>query len=421
MGRRKTLFTAWLHPATIAPALLAVAAGFAQFVATASLADVADAFGVSGVGNDEPGLTGTALGVGLAVIRAGSLAALFLTSRADRSGRRRLALVCVVTGLLLTAAAALAPTFWWFVLILAIARPLLTATNAIAVVVAAEVTKTSQRSRAVALVGAAYGLGAGLTVLLRSASGDLFGFRGLFLVAALPILAVVFVARRLQETPSFQDLSMETRNAHRLFGPVAVEYRMHLVILCVLTASAAFVSAPVTTFVFYFAETFRGLDPAIMAYAVLAAAPIGLVGLLAGRWAADNLGRRISCAVSQAAVAAGAIVTYNAPGLGVVIGYLAAIFAASVYTPGSGAICAELFPTSYRSSAAGWITTSGVLGAVLGLGLFGFLADRFGNYDAASVWIAAPVLLLSLLYLRLPETKGKELPDTVPGPGQLPI
>ncbi|HVL50104.1 MAG TPA: hypothetical protein VM754_01205, partial [Actinomycetota bacterium] len=110
MGRRKTLFTAWLHPAAIAPALLAVAAGFAQFVATASLADVADAFGVSGVGEDAPGLTGTALGVGLAVIRAGSLAALFLTSRADRSGRRRLALVCVVTGLLLTAAAALAPT-----------------------------------------------------------------------------------------------------------------------------------------------------------------------------------------------------------------------------------------------------------------------------------------------------------------------
>ncbi len=420
MGRRSVALSSWLHPAVIAPAVLALAAGFAQFVATASLADVASTFDVSGVASDRPGLTGTALGVGLAVIRAGSLAALPLTSRADRSGRRRLALFCTTLGLALTAAAALAPTFWWFVLILALARPLLTATNAIAVVVAAEVTRTKERSRAVSLVGAAYGVGAGLTVLLRSAAGDRLSFRGLLVVAALPILAVALVSRRLEEPQAFRNLSAETRSAHRLFGPVAAEYRMHLIILCVLTASAAFVSGPITTFVFYFAETFRGLKPSVMALAVLAAAPIGLAGLVAGRWAADNLGRRVSCAVSQAVIAAAAVVTYNVPGMGVVIGYLAAIFAASVYTPGSGAISAELFPTSYRSSAAGWITASGVVGAVLGLGLFGFLADSLGDYGVASICIAAPVILLSLLYLRLPETSGKELPGVMPGVGRVP-
>lgn len=420
MGRRTDLAAAWLHPAVIAPALLALAAGFAQFAATASLADVAAAFGVSEDGSGEPGLTGTALGIGLAVIRAGSLAALPLTSRADRSGRRRLVLVCTTLGLTLTAAAALAPSFWWFVAILALARPLLTATNAIAIVVSAEVTRTSQRSRAVALVGAAYGVGAGLTVLLRTATGDGLSFRGLFVVAALPILAVAFVARRLKEPDVFRRLPAETTRAHRLFGPVGPEYRTHLIVLCLLTASAAFVSGPITTFVFYFAETFRGLAPSVMAFAVLAAAPIGLAGLVTGRWAADTLGRRVSCAASQAAVAAAAVVTYNVPGAGVVAGYLVAIFAASVYTPGSGAISAELFPTSYRSSAAGWITVSGVVGAVLGLGLFGTLADAFGNYGTASIWIAAPVILLSLLYLKLPETNDKELPDVVPGVGQVP-
>ncbi|HEX2259118.1 MAG TPA: MFS transporter, partial [Actinomycetota bacterium] len=150
----------------VAPAGLAAAAGFAQFIATASLADVAAGFGLSRPSDRpaRPGLTGTTLGVGLGIVRLGSVAALPLAGMADRLGRRKVMTWCVSIGLALTAAAALSPGFWWFVAILALARPLLSATNAVAVVVGAEVTTTKERAKAVSVVGAAYAVGAGIPV-----------------------------------------------------------------------------------------------------------------------------------------------------------------------------------------------------------------------------------------------------------------
>lgn len=418
-ARRYGGLTDWFHPAVIAPALLALAAGFAQFLATATLADVATGFGVSEAGEDVPGLSGTTLGLGLAIIRFGSLAALPLTSRADRSGRRRLALIWTALGLSLTAAAALAPGYWWFVAVLALARPLLSATNAVALVIAAEVTRTRQRSKAISVVGAAYALGAGITVLIRSGASDQLGFRPIFAMALVPLLLVLLVARKLREPEVFDKVPEVTRTAHRLLAAPPPEIRRHLIIVCLLTAAAAFVTGPVNTFIFYFAETFRGLDPSVMAIGVLAAGPVGLAGLVMGRRIADEVGRRASSAFSLAALAASGMVTYLAPGHGVLTGYLLSMFFASVFLPPSGAISTELFPTHYRSTSAGWITACGVLGAVAGLALFGFLGDVFGNLSAAAVCVAVPVVIASPLYLMLPETRDRELDEAPAAPRPL--
>ncbi len=51
----------------------------------------------------------------------------------------------------ITASAALSPTYWWFVAIFALSRPLLTATDTIAGVAAAEQTGSADRAKAVAL------------------------------------------------------------------------------------------------------------------------------------------------------------------------------------------------------------------------------------------------------------------------------
>ena len=57
--------------------------------------------------------------------------------------------------------AALSPSYWWFVAIFACGRPLLSATNGLAQVTAAEQTASADRAKAVALVAAGYGTGAG--------------------------------------------------------------------------------------------------------------------------------------------------------------------------------------------------------------------------------------------------------------------
>jgi MFS family permease len=116
----------WRDSAVPAAGALTLAVGFAEAGATTTLGDVARAFGeVSPAGSVAAtvGLSGTTLGIGLAAIRLASVAGLPLAALADRAGRRPVLLGCVAAGLGVTALAALSPGYWWFVALLAAARP----------------------------------------------------------------------------------------------------------------------------------------------------------------------------------------------------------------------------------------------------------------------------------------------------------
>ncbi|HEV3498385.1 MAG TPA: MFS transporter, partial [Actinomycetes bacterium] len=301
----------WRHPAILAVAAATIAAGFAQFGATTALGDVARAFGEAGEGAStvaRVGLSGTTLGIGLAIVRLASLASLPLAALADSHGRRRMLLGCVGGGLAITALAALSPGYWWFVALFAIGRPLLSATNAIAVVVAAEETETRDRAKAIALMTAGYGIGAGLTALIRGAAGEGLGFRGLFALALVPLAAIPLLARHLEEPDRYQRLRAaedpELAAARpAVLGKVRADLRPRLWLLAVLAFAIAFVTGPMNTFLFVYAENALGMSRATTAAMVLAAAPAGLAGLLIGRWAADRLGRRVTAAGAQALVA----------------------------------------------------------------------------------------------------------------------
>jgi putative MFS transporter len=412
----------WRHPAILAVGAATVAAGFAQFGATTALGDVARAFGETGEGTStvaRVGLSGTTLGIGLAVVRLASLASLPLAVLADRHGRRRVLLACVSGGLAVTALAALSPGYWWFVALFAIGRPMLSATNAVAVVVAAEETRSRDRAKAIALMTAGYGVGAGLTALIRGVAGDGLGFRGLFALALVPLAAVPLLARRLEEPDRYQRLRAAedpalTATRPAVLGRVRSDLRPRLWLLAGLAFAIAFVTGPMNTFLFVYAENALGMSRSATAAMVLAAAPIGLVGLLVGRWAADRLGRRVTAASAQALVALAGMLTYSGTRAAVATGYLAAILVASAYAPSFGALGSELFPTAVRATAGGWLVAAGVLGAVAGLVAFGLLTDALDSFASAAVLICAPVIVTSLLFARLPETRGLELEESAP-------
>ncbi len=419
---RRIRLHGWHHPAILAVAAATVAAGFAQFGATTALGDVARAFGETSDGTSvvaRVGLSGTTLGIGLAIVRLASLASLPLAALADSYGRRRMLLGCVTGGLAVTALAALSPGYWWFVALFAFGRPMLSATNAIAVVVAAEETETRDRAKAIALMTAGYGIGAGLTALVRGVAGDGLGFRGLFALAVVPLAAVPLLARRLEEPDRFQRLRAteepELAAARpAVLGRVRADLRPRLWLLAVLAFAIAFVTGPMNTFLFVYAENALGLSRSFTAAMVLAAGPVGLAGLLIGRWAADRLGRRITAAGAQAMVALAGMLTYSGSRTAVAAGYLLAILVASAYAPSFGALSAELFPTSVRATVAGWLVAAGVLGAVAGLVAFGLLTDALASFATAAVLVCAPVVLTCVLFARLPETRGLELEQSAP-------
>ena len=155
--------------------------------------------------------SGSTIGVGLAVIRLASVAGLPLAGLADRLGRRRTMLACCAGGLVLTAAASISPSYWWFVGIFAVGRPMLSATNALSQVSAGELTASSNRAKAVSLVAAGYAVGAGLTAIIYNLGRHTLGFRGVFALALVLLVLLPIVGRSVAELSLIHIWNTEVR------------------------------------------------------------------------------------------------------------------------------------------------------------------------------------------------------------------
>lgn len=407
----------WLGRPVLGVALVIGAAGFAQFSPAAALADVAEHFGELRDGGEtiaeQAGLPGTVLGAGLAAIRLAAVVALPLAALADRFGRRRTLLTWVSLGLIVVIAAAGSPGYWWFVVAFAVARPLLTATDTIAEVMAAEYTGRHDRAKAIALMSAAYGIGAGLVAVLRGAIGESLGFRWVFGLAAL-LLIVVWVASRLVTEPSRYRAPGTGEGRRPVLGAVHRSLRGRLGLLATLTFASALITGPANTFLFVYAENVLDATTALTGTLVVAAAPAGLIGLVLGRFLSDRFGRRPAAAAGLVALAGAGVLTYSGSIAALATGYLLGILVGSAYATPAIALATELFPTSSRASVAGWLVLSGVLGATVGLLVAGAVADATDSFGAALALVCVPAGLTAVLVAFLPETRGLELEDSAP-------
>ncbi|HUY64889.1 MAG TPA: MFS transporter [Acidimicrobiales bacterium] len=407
----------WLDPAVLSLALLAMASGFGQFGAVSALGDVAKAFGHATSGNsiaDRAGLSGTELGVGLAVLRLASLGGLPLAGLADRLGRRTMLLLTCSLGLVLTVVAATSPGYWWFVAIFALGRPLLSATSALAQVGAAEETASHDRAKAIGLIAAGYALGSGLTAVLHGLAAGVLGFRGIFALALLPLIGVALVRRHVVESERFAIAAAELDHPMPVFGAVSQRFRRRLLVVSSLAFCVSVIAGPANSFVFVYAQNVLKLSGAATAVMVVVAGPVGLVGLLLGRYLADHLGRRPTGAMAMAGMAVAAAITYSGPHAALYCGYELAALSGGCFAPAAGALANELFPTSVRASVAGWNVAAGVIGAVLGLLLFGAVADVGNRFAVGGLVTFVPMLAATGLFWLVPETKGREPEEMSP-------
>ena len=407
----------WNDRAVVAIAIAAFASGFAQNGVVASLGDVAKGFGQVNVGAtlaDQAGLSGTDLGIGLAIMRLASLGALPITGLADRFGRRTMLLVTAGLGLAMTGVAAASPSYWWFVAIFASGRPLLSATNALAQVTAAEQTGSADRAKAVALIAAGYGAGAGVVAIVHSLAERALGFRGVFVLALVPLALLPLLWRWIEEPDRFAVAAVGSEHPTPVFGAVAPPFRRSLAVIVVLAFAVSVITGPANSFVFLFAQNILHQQGIVTAAMVVGAGVAGLAGLLAGRWLADRVGRRLTGALAMVAVALFAVLTYAGSAPALLAGYILGVFAASVFAPAAGALVNELFPTSVRASVVGWSVAAGVLGAVAGLVVFGAIANADHQFGVAGVVTFLPATLVMGLFWLLPETRGREPEDLWP-------
>jgi MFS family permease len=391
--------------------LVAVAAGFGQFGLTATLGDVARHFGHVLHGStitDQAGLSGTQLGLGLAVIRVASLGGLPLAGLADRVGRRRVMLFACGLGLAATAASAASPGYWWFVVIFALGRPLLSAAYAVAQVGAAEETDSAHRASAMAMVAGGYAVGAGATAILYGLAGDALGYRGVFVLALVPLLALPFVARWVTEPDRFVQAKAGRDRRRPVLDAVARPYRGRLALVTTLAFALGVITGPANTFVFLYAQNVKRFPGFAESAMVGCAAVLGLGGLLAGVRLADRIGRRPTAMGAMVCIGASGIVCYSGSGTALIVGYLFGITAGGIIAPAAGAFVNELFPTSVRASVAGWNVVGAVTGAVVGLLVFGAVADVGNRFAPAALVTFLPAMAVSALVWFLPETRGHE-------------
>ena len=409
----------WFDRAIVAVAITALASGFGQFGVVAALGDVSTHLGHVAQGGsiaDKVGLSGTSIGVGLAIIRIASLGSLPLIGIADRFGRRRVILTVTVAGLTLTATAAASPGYWWFVVIFALGRPLLSATNALAELMAAEETGASDRTAAIALVAAGYAAGAGLSAVVHSLAAGVLGFRGIFVLSLVP-LAVVYALRSWIEEPGrFMVAQAASYHPTPVLGAVGPPYRRRVVILCTIFFALSIVTGPATSFVFLYAQDVLHMAGYVSALMVVAAGASGGLGLLAGRWLGDHIGRRPTCSMAMVAIALTPVFAYSGEMSALVIGYILGALSGGLLSPSLGALLTELFPTSVRASVTGWSVTAGVVGAVCGLVMFGAVADVGNHFALAAEVTFLPMVAAAALFWLLPETKGREPESLWPAP-----
>ena len=408
----------WWDRTVVGGALFALAAGFGQFGAVAALGDVAKSFGHhvtdGGTVAEQAGLSGTSLGVGLAVVRLAALGGLVLTGMADRFGRRAVMLRTCAVGLALTVVAAGSPSYWAFVAVFALGRPALSAAATLAQVMAAEQTTTAQRARAIALVAAGYGFGAGLVAVVHSLASGVLGFRGVFALALVPLAVLPVIGRWVTEPDRFERAAVTPAQPPPVVRAVAPAFRSRLAVVALLAFALSVITGPANGLLFVYAQNVVRLAGVVVAAMVVAAGVAGLAGLLAGQWLADRVGRRPTSALSMAAVALCGCLAYSGSAAGLVAGYVCGLFAASTFAPATGALVNEVFPTSVRASVAGWQVAAGVLGAATGLVVFGAIADAGNGFGLAALLTFLPAVAAIALFLLLPETKGREPEDLWP-------
>ena len=360
---------------------------------------------------DDLGLSDAEIFDLMALIRAAALLALGLSWWGDHRGRRRPLLVAFALLTTANLATALVPGTTAFTGFQALARVGTVAIGSLALVVLAEEIGPRVRGYAIGLFALCGSLGTGLGLTLRPLGGTGDGWRMLFAISALPLLATPFLIRRLRESRAFQagavrpPLAAVFRRGHAgRFWPMAV----------LAFALSAF-TAPAANLALVRLENSLGWSPASASLLLaLTSAPGVTVGLLAGGRMADVIGRRPTEMISIILGVGGGVAFYfvdTGPVLG--IGILLSTLGASAFTPAFASHRSELFPTDLRATASAWIVNAGVLGALTGFAAGRFVVAAWGIPTTIAV-LGGFLLAASATILALPETRGISLFGTAP-------
>ena len=367
-----------------------------------------------GIGEADVGWLGS-------IVRLGALPAFFATVAADRMGRRRILLATIIGYTLSTAATALAPDARTFVACQFLAHVFTAAESMLGVVVIAEEFDASARGWGIGAMFAIQSCGVGLAALLFPLFDALgLTWRALFAVGVLPLALVAYWRRVLPETARF--IAAEAAGITRTpaLAPVMALARAYPGRFAAVSAVAFIFAAGGSAADFLgpkYLQDAHGWTPGQVAVLYILGGGLAIAGAAYAGRVSDRVGRRPMTVVFGVGVLVLAITFYNASGWPlsfVWIGLICAVVGHDVLQASFGA---ELFPTSYRSTAAGARAVIGTVGASLGLAVESLLYRALGSHwQAISLMLAGAMVAPLIVALAFPETAGRTLEEISPEP-----
>jgi len=366
----------------------------------------------------EFGATKEALGFAVGLSSLGMVFAFFAIQLADRFGRRPVFLAALASYALLTLATAFAPNLVVFTLLQVFARMAMVVELGLAYLILSEEMAPEVRGRVNGLFGGCVVLGASVPdALLHPLTEWGIGWRGLFLIGAVPLLLFPFYAIHLKETTAFRARRAPDAGRGR-FGAELARFRtllspVHRTRLLAITALWVIVnfwsSSALFSFTLYVFEE-RAWSAADLVVLPLGTVPGGLLGYALAGFAMDRIGRRAALCLYLAAGFAATLLCYRTSGTSTILaGYFALVGLGGVWAIVT-TWTAELFPTELRATATGFANNLvGRLGMVFGPIAVGLIGGALASTGDAAAWLGCVTLVGIPIAWLLPETNAIDL------------
>lgn len=354
-------------------------------------------------------------------IALSSIGALILSGMADRWGRRRILILCSVATPACALTAALSAEIRSFAIFEILLYSFAAATVSGAMVMLAEEMSVDRRALGQSLGGLAASLGGGVCVgIIPILAAHNLSWRWLLALSAGGIFVLPAMACSIPESHRWEEAN--TRRPPLRIGYWEVfqaKYHRRSIPSLVSALLTSIAATAAMSWPYYHAVAVVGLSAGAATAIVLICGGAAMAGFTAGAWAAEEFGRVQTVLVFGIMAAIGGFAFYWGPPASFAVQavwlgttYLWSSFCRNAMQVAGNSAATELFPTSVRSTMAGWYALIGAIGAVTSQALIAALARPLGGLSFVAGLLSLLGIPSAIVFKAfIPETRGLSLED----------
>ena len=359
------------------------------------------------------------VGVSVGISGLGMVAAFAVILLADVVGRRPVFLGGLFAYAFFTLATAFAPNLATFTVLQFFGRGAMVVELFLAYVILSEEMPPEIRGRVNGLFASTAAIGAALPAgLLAPLEALGIGWRGLFVIGALPLLFFPLYLKRIKETRAFLERPPGGSRYGEDFLRIARSLwhsndRARLIRVTCIWFAINFWSGTALYFFTTYVYDDHGWTPADLVWLPPGTISIGVAGYVLSGFIMDRFGRRTAATLYLAAAFLASAFCYRSThAAAIYLGYFLMVGLSGIWTIVT-TWTTELFPTESRATALALANNLfGRLGIVLGPIVGGILSDRLGSSGLAITALSCVTLLAIPFVWSLPETNAARLLET---------